>query len=313
MTGSLDRLGLMARLAASQLSLTGGFGLAAPRPPWERRLAACLGSGDAAALRVRRRPWVRLRLACGGLGCGGLRCGGLGWRRPWEHVALVALAGSRLRPFRLAGGGWGAWPGVGAERTRRRLGVVAGLEVEHPGVAAAEGDELGVGAGLDDPAPSSTTIWSARRTVEKRCDTTMRGQPGGEFEEPVVERRLGPHVEVGGRLVEDEHPGAALQGEHRPGQRHPLPLPAGQVGTALELLATARCTSCSGSESTTPRIPARWPARMRVVVVGGPAGVAEDDVLPQGQRVLGEVLEHGGEAALPGPLGRSRPGRPRRR
>ena len=158
-----------------------------------------------------------------------------------------------------------------------------------------------MGAGLHDPAALEHDDPVGPAHGREPVRHHDRGQPGGEVEEAVVEGRFGPHVEVGRRLVEDEDPGAALQGEHGPGQRHPLPLPAGEVGAAVELLRQDRVPVVrQGLDQL--HDPGALAGLDAGLVVGRPAGVAEDDVLPQGERVLGELLEDGGDAALPGPL-----------
>ena len=56
--------------------------------------------------------------------------------------------------------------------------------------------------------------------------------PGSQLEEPLVERRLAPDVELRGRLVEHEHARTVLHGVQRARQRDPLPLPARQIDAA---------------------------------------------------------------------------------
>ncbi len=63
----------------------------------------------------------------------------------------------------------------------------------------------------------------------------------GRGEHPVEDLRLAADVELGGRLVEQHQLGAAAYGTQRPGQRHPLPLAAGQVGAARVALGQRRC------------------------------------------------------------------------
>ena len=55
----------------------------------------------------------------------------------------------------------------------------------------------------------------------------------GEFDEPVEERDLGPDVERGGGLVQDEDLGAPPEGVERAGDRDSLPLAAAEIGPAL--------------------------------------------------------------------------------
>ena len=82
--------------------------------------------------------------------------------------------------------------------------------------------------------PSSTQIASARRTVANRCEMTTVVSPA-VMSRNGVELRLAADVEGGGRLVEDQQPGAVPGGEQRPGQGEPLPLAAGQVDAAGQL------------------------------------------------------------------------------
>ena len=163
------------------------------------------------------------------------------------------------------------------------------------------GHELLVRADFDELAPSSTTIRSAMRTVENRCETriVMRPSPslavrGGGV--ALEQRVLGFGVERGGRLVEHQH--KRLVAHEAARQRQLLPLaerqstPSGQVGPS--------CVSR----------PARQP-RDHVVgagaVDGGDDGrlvvearhVAEADGVPRAELEAEEILEGAGQPRAP--------------
>ena len=93
--------------------------------------------------------------------------------------------------------------------------------------------------------PSSTAIRFARRTLAEAVRDHDARDAGGELEEAVVEGGLGAHVELGGRLVEHEHPRSVLDRVKRPGERDPLPLAAGQADASVVV----------GRED---RVPAAW-------------------------------------------------------
>ena len=59
------------------------------------------------------------------------------------------------------------------------------------------------------------------------------GHSGGELQEAVVERGLGPDVQLGGGLVEHQHPGPPGHRVQRPGQGDALPLATGQINPGL--------------------------------------------------------------------------------
>ncbi len=110
-----------------------------------------------------------------------------------------------------------------------RLGEAGGLHGEHLGVAAARREQLVVAAELGD-APlveHGNPLGAADGGEPVRDD--HRSQAGGEVQEPVVERRLGPDVQLGRRLVEDQDPRSFRGRVERAGQGDPLPLAAGQV------------------------------------------------------------------------------------
>ena len=107
------------------------------------------------------------------------------------------------------------------------------LELEQFGVAPAVRRQFLVGAGLEDPPFSSTMMRSAIRTVEKRCEISMRGPAAAEVAEALEHLVFGAGVERGGRLVEDEHLGVAHVGA---GDGDLLPLAAGEVAPSLKRL-----------------------------------------------------------------------------
>ena len=71
---------------------------------------------------------------------------------------------------------------------------------------------------------------SASSTVEARWATTIAGDAGEHPAQGLLDQRLGVDVERGQRVVEHQHGGP---GQHRAGQRQPLPLAAGQAHALL--------------------------------------------------------------------------------
>ena len=96
-----------------------------------------------------------------------------------------------------------------------------------------------MGAGVGDPAgvQHHDPVGQVQRGPAVRDDQRgavphhlARGPAGGSGGvgppgQRLVDLRLQARVDGRGRVVEDQHPGI---GDQRPGQRHPLPLPAGQ-------------------------------------------------------------------------------------
>src|SRR5947207_9750257 len=92
-----------------------------------------------------------------------------------------------------------------------------GLQVEHFPVPAAERDQLVVRAQLDDLAVlDDADPVGVPDGGEPVRDEDRRASPGGG-QDPVEDLRLAAHVELGGRLVEQYHAGAAAQRVQRPG------------------------------------------------------------------------------------------------
>ncbi len=78
--------------------------------------------------------------------------------------------------------------------------------------------------------PSSTTIWSASRTVESRWAMAIVVRPSAQAVERLLHGALGLGVERARRLVEDEHRRVA---QDRAGDRDALLLAAGEAVAAL--------------------------------------------------------------------------------
>ena len=74
---------------------------------------------------------------------------------------------------------------------------------------------------------------SAWRTVENRWEMRIVVHSPGRGQDPVEDLGLAPHVELGGRLVEQHHAGAEPDRAEGAGEGHPLPLAAGEVGATL--------------------------------------------------------------------------------
>jgi len=127
-----------------------------------------------------------------------------------------------------------------------------------------------------------------------------RGEPGGQLEEPAVERGLGPHVELSGRLIQDEHPRTASRRIQRAGQRDPLPLPAGQVSAAEIAGSADRVPAARQLADQVERVRPRR-RLLQHDIIDPALQVAEPHVLPRGQRVPGEVLVDHRDLPLPRP------------
>jgi hypothetical protein len=132
-----------------------------------------------------------------------------------------------------------------------------------------------------------------------------RGEPRCQFEEPVVERRLRPDVQLRRRLVEHQHPGPPSRRVQRPGQGDPLPLAAGQVGAADVAGGADRVPA---GRQFADQLQRAGPGGRRferalvdVPLIGTGADVAEPHVLPGRERIPGEVLVDHGDLALPRP------------
>src|SRR6476660_1873839 len=126
----------------------------------------------------------------------------------------------------------------GIERHPLLLGVLAalapsaearGLELEHLAVATALGHQLVVAAELDHLAAlqdaDAVRVAHGREAVRNE---DRRHLPGGGHD-TVEYLRLAPHVELGGRLVQEDDPGACPHGRERPRESDPLPLAAREL------------------------------------------------------------------------------------
>ena len=96
--------------------------------------------------------------------------------------------------------------------------------------SAHRADELGVGADVDDPAVVEDGDAVGQRQRRAPVGDEQRGAALRERAQRVVDRLLGGGVDRGGGVVEHQDPRV---GEHRPGQRDPLPLAAGEREPAL--------------------------------------------------------------------------------
>ena len=67
---------------------------------------------------------------------------------------------------------------------------------------------------------------SAWRTVEKRCEIRIVVHVPRGGEDAIEDLGLAAHVELGGRLIEQDHAGALPHGAERAGQCDALPLAA---------------------------------------------------------------------------------------
>ena len=151
---------------------------------------------------------------------------------------------------------------------------------------------------------------SASRTELKRWQMSSTRPARGQRADLVEQVVLGPGVERGGRLVEDEERRVAEEG---PGQGDPLPLPDRQVAAAGEVLGQQRVVAGGQLRRGSRRAPAARAAACDRVVVGQTVVAPEADVLPRREPVAGEVLEDDGDLVAAPTRGRRRRGRRRPR
>src|SRR5438876_1462456 len=165
------------------------------------------------------------------------------------------------------------------------------LVVQLP-VAAPPGEQLRVGAALDDLA--ALDHQDLIRAADGR--QAMRDDEGGtaspQVAEPVLDRRLALRVETGRGLVEDQDPRV---GENRPRDRDPLALAPG------ELHAPLAHDGVVALSETAHEVVAMGDTRRCLDLLPGRAGPRECDVL--GDRAVEQevVLQH--DAELPAVLG----------
>ena len=112
-------------------------------------------------------------------------------------------------------------------------------------------------------APSSTTIRSAMRTVEKRCETRIVMRPSRVLARrggvALEQRVLGFGVERGGRFVEHQQQRPLAHEAAR--QRELLPLPERQLDAVRPRRPELRVESRPAARSMTSSAPARPTAR----------------------------------------------------
>ena len=118
-------------------------------------------------------------------------------------------------------------------RLPRRLDEAGRLHVEHRAVAAAEGHQLLVAAQLDHPAVLDHADAVGQPHGREPVGHEDRRAVAGRGEDPLEDLGLAPDVELGGRLVEQHHPGSEPHLRQRPGEGDPLPLTARQVDAAV--------------------------------------------------------------------------------
>src|SRR5438552_1554907 len=207
-------------------------------------------------------------------------------RRGVSPIALTGRAQGPARSLgRLAPGG-------------RCVDEAGRLHAEHVRVAPAEGDEVVVGAVLDHPPAREhhDPIGPPDRRESMGYDDGR--EAAGQVEEAVVQLGLGPHVEVRRRLVEHQHPGAAVHREQGPRQSDALPLPSGEVDATLELTGQRGVPSRRQLAHDVERA-GPGGGRLQRGRVPGALERAEADVVGDGELVADEVLEDGRHPALP--------------
>src|SRR5579875_936587 len=126
-------------------------------------------------------------------------------------TALPTYRSKRTRPLR------------GDAAVRKLCGV-------QPGVRPAEREETLVRPGLTDPP--AFDIEDLRSPPDRRepVRDDERRPPGQHSVERALDERLRVAIEGARRFVEDQDPRIA---QHRPGDRDPLPLPAGETNPTL--------------------------------------------------------------------------------
>ena len=91
---------------------------------------------------------------------------------------------------------------------------------------------------------SSTTMRSAMRTVENRCEINSAILPAGQFGEALKHLEFAARVERRSGLVEDQHLRVAQVGA---GQRDLLPFAAGKIDAAFEAAAQHLLVTVAGA------------------------------------------------------------------
>src|SRR2546425_919042 len=163
------------------------------------------------------------------------------------------------------------------------------LQIEHRPVAPGERHQLVVRAELDDPAvlEHADPISVADRG-EAMGDQDGRAMPRGG-EQAIEDLRFPAHIELCGRLVEQHHAGAELDGCQRSSERHALPLATGQVGAAA-VAAGEHGVQCGEVRRS------RGLERRAYHIVWRACGC---HVVAQWQLQADEILEHGRDARAP--------------
>src|SRR5581483_8934332 len=162
-------------------------------------------------------------------------------------------------------------------------------EPEEVRVAAVGREQLLVRPFLDDAAvlEDDDPVGAPDRREPVRDED--RRQSFRQLEEAVEEHRLRPYVEARGRLVEDEDAGAALHGHQGPGDRDPLPLPAGELRSVAVLARERRLEAVGEAVDELARAGA-VEDRADALVVAEKVDGPEADVLADRQLVVDEVL-----------------------
>ena len=159
-------------------------------------------------------------------------------------------------------------------------------------------DELVVAAALGDHAAVENVDAGRAPHGGEPVRDHQRGQPRRDLVEPLVEPRLGPHVERGRRLVKYQDARAVERGEESAGERQALPLAAGELGAARQLagedgVPPVRQLLDHGREPGEPRRALHALAVIRVLKR------AERHVVVGRQRVPDRVLRHQRDHPLP--------------
>jgi hypothetical protein len=152
----------------------------------------------------------------------------------------------------------------------------------------APGDELGLRADVDHPS----LVEDGDPVGQRQRGAPVGDEQGGaalrERAQRVVDGGFGGGVDRGRGVVEHQHPRV---GEHRPGQRDPLPLPAGEREPAL---ADERVVAVG--EALDERVHLRGPRGGQHLGLRG-VGAAVGDVGPDGVGEQERLLEHHAQLA----------------
>src|SRR5579875_2551251 len=164
------------------------------------------------------------------------------------------------------------------------------LQIKHGAIAPAEGHQLVVRAELDDAAVLENADTVGLADSGEAMGDQNGGALAGGGEQAFEYFGFASHVELCGWLVEQHEAGSEFDGSEGSGERHALPLAAGQISAAgvaarqdrIEFGEVRRSGGCKRRVDDVVR-------RAR-----GSYVVAHRQLKPH------EILKHGGDAGAPG-------------